>query len=150
MFKRNRKRVLALGTVAVLVVAGAAYAYFTTTGSGSGTATTGSTAAVTINGAASTTLYPGTTSPVSFTVDNPSPGTQRVGTIHLSGVTFDTGHATCSAGDYTMPDVVENQSVVSGNGIALTVGGTVTMAAQPTVSQDACQGATVTLHFTSN
>ena len=69
-----RKRVLVpMGLVAVLVVAGAAIAYFTTTGSGTGSATVGSSSAVTLHGTAATTLYPGTTSVVNFTVDNPSP-----------------------------------------------------------------------------
>ena len=58
-----------------------AYAYFSTTGSGTGTATVGSSSTVTLHATVTSSLYPGTSSPVSFTVDNPSSGAQRVGTI---------------------------------------------------------------------
>ena len=81
-FIATKKRTLtALAAVGALVVAGVAYAYFTSTGSGTGTATVGSSSTVTLHATISTTLYPGSSSPVSFTVDNPSSGAQRVGTI---------------------------------------------------------------------
>src|SRR5207302_10600248 len=99
-----RKRVLiSVGIVSLLIVAGAAIAYFTSTGSGTGTATVGSSSAVTLHGTAASTLYPGTSSSVSFTVDNPSPGTQRVGTIPLASVSTDAGHSGCVVTDFTMP-----------------------------------------------
>lgn len=144
-----RKRVLVLSTVSLLVLAGVAIAYFTTTGSGTATATVGTSSAVTLHGAAATTVYPGTSSSVSFTVDNPSSGTQRVGTIHLASVTTDAGHSACVVTDFTMPDVVANQSFPAGNGQAVTAAGTLTMA-NTGVSQDACQGAPLTLNLTSN
>ena len=133
----------------VLAVAGIAYAYFTSGGTGTGSATVGSTQAVTLHGTATTTLFPGTSSTVSFTVDNPSPGTQRVGTIHLASVATDAGHSGCVVTDFTMPDVVANQSFPQGNGQAVTVSGTLTMA-NTGVSQDACQGAPLILNLTSN
>lgn len=145
-----RKRVLVpMSLVAVLVVAGAAIAYFTTTGSGTGSATVGSSSAVTLHGTAATTLYPGTTSVVNFTVDNPSPGTQRVGTIHLTSVSTDPAHSGCVTSDFTMPDVVANQSFANGSAQAVTSTGTLAMA-NTGVSQDACQGAPLTLNLTSN
>jgi hypothetical protein len=59
----------------------------------------------------------GTSSPVSFTVDNPSSGSQRVGTITLSSITVDVGHSTCSTTisggnpDFAMPAVGRQQSL---------------------------------------
>lgn len=152
MFKMSRKLAITLGTIAVLAVAGAAFAYFSTTGSGTSSATVGTSAALTLHGTAATTLYPGTSSTVSFTVDNPSSGSQRLGTITLASVTTDTTHTTggCVLSDFTMPDVVSNQTFASGTGQTVTATGTVTMAAQPTVNQDACKGAPLTLNFTSN
>ncbi len=145
-----KKRVLVpISILAALIVAGAAIAYFTSTGSGTGTATVGSTRAVTLHGTAATTLYPGTTSSVSFTVDNPSSGTQRVGTIRLVSVATDAGHSGCVVADFTMPDVVANQSFPSGNAQAVTATGTLTMA-NTGVAQDACQGAPLTLTLSSS
>jgi hypothetical protein len=151
----NRRFKAALGGVAVLAIAGAAYAYFTSSGSGTGTATVGSSSTVTLHGSIGSSLYPGSSSTVSFTVDNPSSGSQRVGTISLSSITVDAGHSTCSTAisggnpDFTMAPVTVNQSFPSGNGQAVTPTGTLTMN-DTGVNQDPCQGATLTLHLTSN
>jgi hypothetical protein len=145
-----RKRVLLpFGGVVVLIVAAVAIAYFTSSGSGTGSATVGSSSAVTLHGTTASTLYPGTSSSVSFTVDNPSPGTERVGTIQLASVTTDAGHSGCVMTDFTMPAVVANQSFPSGNGQAVTATGTLSMANSAS-NQDACQGAPLTLNLTSN
>jgi len=150
-FRLTRKRTLiALAAAGLLALAGVAYAYFTSTGSGTGAATVGSTQAVVLHGTTATTLFPGTSSTVTFTVDNPSAGTQRIGTIHLASVTTDAAHTPgCVTTDFTMPDVVLNQSFPSGNGQSVTATGTLTMA-NTGVSQDACQGAPLTLNLTSN
>lgn len=148
----SSKLKVALGaTVATVAISGAAFAYFTTTGDGTGTGTTGTSTALVIHGTAATTLYPGTSSTVSFTVDNASPGHQYVNTITLTGVTTDSAHTTagCAVADFTMPNVTAAQDVPSGNGTAITATGTITMA-NTGVSQDACKGAPLTLHLTSN
>ena len=151
----TKKRVLALAAIGVLAVAAGAYAYFTSTGSGTATATVGSGSAVTIKGTVSSNLYPGGSSPVTFTVDNPSSGAQRVGTITLASISVDAGHSTCSKAitggnpDFAMPAVVVNKTYGTGNGQAVTPTGTLTMN-DTGVSQDACQGATLTLHLTNN
>jgi hypothetical protein len=151
----TKKRALALVALGVLAVAAGAYAYFTSTGSGTATATVGSGSAVTIKGTVSSNLYPGGSSPVTFTVDNPSSATQRVGTITLASIAVDAGHSTCSkviggaTPDFTMPAVVVNKTFASGNGQAVTPTGTLTMN-DTGISQDACQGATLTLNLTSN
>jgi len=152
----TKKRVLgALVPLCALAVAAVAYAYFTTTGSGTATATVGTSSAVTLKGTVTGNLYPGSSSPVSLTVDNPSSGKQRVGTISLEKITADAGHASCSvvitAGnpDFTMADVVVNKTFAPGNGQTVTPGGTLAMN-DTGVNQDACQGATLTLTLKNN
>jgi hypothetical protein len=151
----TRKRVLALVAVGTLALAAGAYAYFTSTGSGTATATVGSGSAVTIKGTVGSTLYPGGNATVTFTVDNPSSASQRVGTITLASIAVDAGHSTCSKvltggnPDFAMPAVAVNKVFASGNGQTVTPTGTLTMN-DTGVSQDACQGATLTLNLTSN
>jgi hypothetical protein len=151
----KQRLMAALGGLCVLGIAAAAYAYFTTTGSGTATATVGTSSAVTLKGTVTGNLYPGSSSPVSLTVDNPSSGKQRVGTISLEKITADAGHSSCSVvitggnPDFTMADVVVNKTFASGNGQAVTPGGTLTMN-DTGVSQDACQGATLTLTLKNN
>jgi hypothetical protein len=152
----TRKRALvALACTCSLVAAGAAFAYFTTSGSGTGTATVGSSSAVTLHATVTASLYPGGSSPVTFTVDNPSSGSQRVGTVSLASITTDAGHSTCSTTitggtpDFTMPAVAVNKVFASGSGQSVTPTGTLTMN-ETGANQDACQGASLTLHLTSN
>ncbi|MBS1863767.1 MAG: hypothetical protein JSS68_18890 [Actinobacteria bacterium] len=151
----RRRAVFALTTALLVVLAGGAYAYFTTSGAGTGTAAVGSSSAVTLHATVTGSLYPGSSSPVSFTVDNPSSGSQRVGTISLSSITVDASHSECSTvitggnPDFTMPAVAVNHSFPNGNGQAVTATGTLTMN-ETGVSQDKCQGATLTLHLTDN
>ena len=152
----NRKRaVIGLASVCVVAVAAFAYAYFTSTGSGTATATVGTSSAVTIKGTVSGNLYPGASSTVTLTVDNPSSGKQRVGTVSLEKITADAGHSTCSVvinggnPDFTMADVAVNKTYGPGNGQAVTPTGSLTMN-DTGVNQDACQGATLTLSLKSN
>jgi len=145
----TKKRLLVLAVVAAVAAIGTtAFAYFTTTGSGSGSATVGTSSAVTLHGTAASTLYPGTTSVVNFTVDNPSAGHQYVATIHLVSVTTDAGHSSCVTTDFTMPDVTVNQDFPNGSGQSVTPTGTLTMA-NTASSQDGCKGAPLTLNLSS-
>lgn len=152
----NKKRALAaFACVGALAIAGVAMAYFTSSGSGTGTATVGSSSAVTLHATVTSNLYPGTSSPVSFTVDNPSSGSERVGTITLGSITVDAAHSTCSTTisggnpDFSMPAVTVNHAFGNGNGQSVTPTGTLTMN-ETGANQDACQGATLTLHLTNN
>jgi hypothetical protein len=78
-----------------------------------------------------------------------------VGTISLASITVDASHSECSTvitggtPDFTMPAVVVNHSFANGSGQTVTPGGTLTMN-DTGVSQDKCQGATLTLHLTDN
>ena len=65
----GRKRVVGvISTIAVLGIAAGAYAYFSTTGAGTANATVGTSSVLTIHGATSGALYPGTTTAVTLTV----------------------------------------------------------------------------------
>jgi hypothetical protein len=146
---KKRRALVAFGVAGAIVAVGVAFAYFTTTGSGTGSATGGTGSAVTIHGTAATSLFPGTSTTVSFTVDNPSQGAQRVNAIQLESVTTDAAHSACVMSDFTMPSVTVNQTFPNGNGQAVTATGTLSMA-NTALNQDACQGAPLTLHLTSN
>jgi len=151
----KKRAFVALGCTCALAVAGIAFAYFTSSGSGTGTATVGSSSAVTLHATISSSLYPGSSSPVSFTVDNPSSGVQRVGTVSLASISVDSGHSTCSTTitggnpDFTMAAVPVNQVISPGNGQSVAATGTLSMN-ETGLNQDACQGATLTLHLTNN
>jgi hypothetical protein len=170
----GRKRVVGvIGAIAVLAIAGAAYAYFSTTGSGTGTATVGTSSVLTIHGSTSGALYPGTTSAVTFTVDNPSAGHQQLGTIHLASVgacsvawTYPGGTPTCTGttistcqssetgasdtntANWWMPDVAENQDLPTGNGQTVTTPGALKLNDLAS-AQDSCKNAFLNLNFTS-
>jgi hypothetical protein len=173
VLKKKRVRV-GLGLLVVLAFGAGAYAYFTASGSGTGTASVGGNSPLTIHGSSAQTLYPGTTSTASFTVDNPSSGHQQLGTIHLASVKACVGTGsswngtTCSNGgteatgcesveagntdsntaDFWMADVPSGQDFGSGSGQTVTATGTLKMNDLST-SQDACQNANLTLNFTS-
>ena len=156
MLRLTKKRaILGAATVCALVLAAGAYAYFTSTGSGTATATVGSSTAVTLHGTIAGNLYPGSSSTVTFTVDNTSTGSERVGTISLTKIQPDASHSTCSTvitgekPDFTMAPVAVNKSYAPGSAQAVTPTGTLTMN-ETGVSQDACQGATLTLTLASS
>jgi hypothetical protein len=152
----KKKLILGAATVCVLAIAAGAYAYFTSTGSGTATATVGSGSAVTLHGTVSGSLYPGSASTVTFTVDNPSAGKQRVGTISLTKIEPDAGHSTCvttvgeEAGKaFFMAPVAVNSTYGTGNAQAVTPTGSLQMR-DTGANQDGCQGATLTLTLASN
>jgi hypothetical protein len=89
-FTKRRIAVLASLLVAAIAAVGG-WAYFTANGSGSGTATVGTSSNLALHGSTSGTLYPGSTVSISFTVDNPGTGSERLGTIYLAGVKACTG-----------------------------------------------------------
>jgi len=148
MFKLTKKKLVA-GVVAAGIIAstGVAYAYFTTDGSGTGSATAGHASTLTIHGTAEDSLYPGTSTTVDFTVDNPSPGHQQLGTIHLDSVTTDAAHSACVMTDFTMSDVVANQDFATGDNQDVTLTGTLNMANNG--NQDHCKDAPLTLHLSA-
>jgi hypothetical protein len=165
---RSRKA-LAFALAGSLAIVGAAVAYFTTSGSGTGTATVGTSSALTIHGTTTSTLYPGGTTPVSFTVDNASSGNQQLGTVHLASVvacdtalvagacpsghtiatcvSSETGASDTNTANFYMADVVSNQVFPAGNGQSVTATGTLKMN-NLNSSQDSCKSANLLLNFT--
>lgn len=141
----RKVKVAAGAAVASLAITGAAFAYFTTTGTGTVSGAVGTSTALTITGTSASTLYPGTTSVVNFTVNNPSTGNQFVTTIILDSVT--TGVVGCDPSWFTMPNVTANQDIAAG-GEAITATGLLTMA-NAAESQDDCKLATLTLNLSS-
>jgi hypothetical protein len=170
----SKKHIAVLTTVAVIGVAGAAFAYFTSTGTGSGSATVGTASNLTVTGTSATTLYPGTNSTVSFTVNNPSSGHERLGSITLTAVhactgasstwtgsacsnsgteqtsceSFDTS-ASSATDNFSMPVVAVNTDFGPGNGQSISQTGTLAMN-DLSSSQNSCQGASLTLSFTTS
>lgn len=170
----TKRRTLLAGAVVVLLTAGAAVAYFSTSGSGTGTAAVGTSSALTLHGTVGSTLYPGVSGTVSFTVDNPSSGHQQLGTIHLATVkacvgagsswngsscsnsgteastceSVETGSSDTNTANFWMADVVSSQDFGNGNGQPVTATGTLKMN-DLSSNQDACKNANLTLNFTS-
>lgn len=176
VLKKKRVR-LSLGLLLLLALAGGAVAYFTATGSGTGSASVGTVTvpSFVIHPTSASTLYPGTSSTVSFKVDNPSPGHQYMSTIHLASVkacnpgawngtncgtggtevaceTVETGASDTNTDDFWMPDVTVDTDFASGNGQTVTpTSGTPTLTMNDlNSSQNACEGANLTLNFTSS
>lgn len=156
--------------VLVLIVAGVAYAYWTANGSGSGDAAAGTDAGVTIDGVAFSggpatdgTLYPGATVDVAFDVTNDSANSavnvHRVVADATHGdsngiETSDTGclsswfsysgsELAASPGEH----IAASDTFSAGAGAGTGNGGTLSMTDESAANQDACKGATITLHL---
>lgn len=153
MRKLMRKRILVpVAAIAALALAGIAFAYFTASGTGSGTATVGSAAGVTITGVSfDSTLYPGGSTTVRFTINNTSRDTAvQVGKVvadtsaGTNGITATSLAAGCDASWFTFADVPVNASIPAGTSVDET--GTLSFAESRT-NQDACQGASPVLNL---
>lgn len=156
MFHFTKKRAIIMAVVGSLALGAGAYAYFSSPGSGTGTATTGTTQTVEIthtNISELGLLYPaGPARPVEIDVKNPGAGPQYVSKVRLDNITSDKGQA-CNVSSsganaaFTMADV----DVLATLGADATVHKSGTIAMNDTqVAQNGCQGAELTLHFSSN
>jgi hypothetical protein len=166
----TRRRVAALSAVSVVALAGVAYAYFSASGSGTGTASVGTSSALTLHGSSSGSLYPGTSTTVTFTADNPNSGKAEVGTIHLASIvacntafsggscpsghevttceSVETGSSDSNTANFWMPDVAVNAEVAAGSAQSITPTGTLTMN-DLSSSQDTCKNVNLLLNLTS-
>jgi hypothetical protein len=151
-----KKKLIAGAAVAALALGagGAAFAYFSANGAGTGSATVGSSTAVTLAGTITGTLYPaGAPAGVSVLVTNGGSGSQLVGAVTLASITTDATHSSCDLSvsgtnaAFTMADIAVNTTLTASASTTKT--GTLQMN-DTGVAQDACQGAPLTLHFTSN
>jgi hypothetical protein len=146
MRKLVRKRIIVpVATIAVLAVAGVAVAYFTSSGTGSGTASVGTVADVTISPVTiATTLYPGGSSSVNFTINNSSDTAVKVGKVVADSPAITGLPDGCLAADFTFADVTVNDTVPAHG--TLDGSGTLKMT-NSNISQDACQGQSPVLHL---
>ena len=141
-----KTRNVAALTIAALAFAAAGLAYFSATGSGSGSAHLFNLQGLAVSSAApSSELYPGGSSDLAATVDNPNPTPVHVHSFVLgpSGITND--KPGCGAGDVAFDGPVTNGGddfVFPPGDSALTLPNAISMS--PTAA-DACQGATFTV-----
>lgn len=152
LFSTKKRTVGVIAAGALLVAtAGGAYAYWTTTGAGTGTATTASeNGTLTLHGHLADGLAPGNSTEVTFTADNPGTSSLYVTSVHLAAVTVDENHAGCEVADFSMTDVSSGTRVLAETtGQALQGSGELVFA-DTGVNQDACKGAEITLHLTSD
>jgi hypothetical protein len=147
-FKNKRVKTV-LGVVMALVVAGAAVAYWTGVGSGTAAGTVNSGGTISLSGTVAAGLAPGLNKAVSLTATNATTSAIKVGTVHLDSVLVDAAHSTCVVADFTMADVVEDQSIAAGaSNAALANSGSLVLA-NTAVNQDACKNAILTLTLSS-
>lgn len=146
---KNKRVRTALCLVMALVIAGGAIAYWTGAGSGSGSATVGSGGTISLTGTVAAGLAPGLNKAVSLTATNAGTSAIKVGTVQLVSVAADAAHPTCNVADFTMADVVEDQSIAAASSnVALANSGSLVYA-NTAVNQDACKNATLTLTLSS-
>ena len=149
---RKRRVVVAaaVSVIALLAVIGG-YAFWSLGGSGTATTDVGSTGsgAVTLTATIPTGIYPGGTKAITYRASNTNATDVSVGTVSVTGITADTGHATCNVGDFSVAPTAQNVVVSAGaSNAALPNTGTLVYA-NTAVSQDACKGATLTLTLSS-
>jgi len=156
MRKFTRKAIaVTVGTVVLLSGAGVAFAYWTNSGTGTGTAATGTNVPITLTQTSTVTaMAPGIAAQaLSGTFNNTNAGPVFVKTV-VATVTA-TDKSGCTAADYTIAGTSVVQGAAAGAGAQVPVGaaGTwsgLTIAFNSTASnQDACQGAVVTIGYTT-
>lgn len=153
------KRAIAVTVVGALAVIGSgigAFAYWSTTGTGNGTASVGTATAVTITPITfAATLYPGATTGVTFTVNNPSTTTS----VKVGQVVIDTSVATgapngisglsgnCLAADFVFaPSSTLSYTIAPSSSVT---DATATLMLKNTaLNQDDCKNAAPVLHLT--
>jgi hypothetical protein len=155
MFQFTKKRAVVMAVVGSLALSVGAYAYFTADGSGTGSATSGTSSAILISqfGSLAAPLSPGGAGQtVVIDVQNPGAGSQHVASVHLASITADETHPTCDVSSstanpaFTMADVPVG-TILAGQ--TRRVSGALRMN-DTNADQNSCQGAVLTLNFTSN
>jgi hypothetical protein len=156
-FINKKTGVVAAVMAVILAISGIAYAFWTTSGTGDGSATAGSAGNFTVTVTLAGGSYPGdgpTGAAVSGTITNNTSSALEVHTISAdtvgfgpTGVTFDSGHSGCLPADFTFTGTVTGgtQTLAASGGNAAYTGKLVM--AESGINQDACKGATITLHL---
>jgi hypothetical protein len=150
-----RKPLVATAVVGgILAVSGtAAFAYWTATGTGSGTATTAAASTdltITQTAFAGSALVPGgAAQSVSGTIGNTNTFGVPV-TSFTATVKVDDSHSPgCDAAWYSVTTLAAATSPVPAGG-SVAFNGKVQLLDQPSINQDACKGATITLTYKAN
>ncbi|HEU0104108.1 MAG TPA: hypothetical protein VFR07_17470 [Mycobacteriales bacterium] len=143
--RRKKITLIATSSVAAVALSGVAFAYWTSTGNGTDNATTGTAEVVTINQLSNPTAMGPGVAPQSldgdFTTANPAFVGQVTATV------TGTNQVGCGPTDYTIVQpTVTNAEVVTGT----TWGGGSIAFNNKLTNQNACQGALVTIGYTSN
>jgi hypothetical protein len=153
-FIMAKKAITLLATlVAVAVGAFGAYAYFTASGSGTGQQTVGSASTITLSSSTGAALYPaGGNVAVTVGIANPGSGGQFVNVISGSVATDTNGTAGTTAddclGSWFEVDPVTYANTVAAGGTASA--NTVVRMNDSGTNQNACQGDSLTINWSSN
>jgi hypothetical protein len=141
----TRKRVSLLVAVAVAIGATVGiYAYFTAPGAGTGSATVGTASDILLSGDTVGDLYPdGPDVNVTVDVENPGEGSQHVDTI--SGEVQDSG--LCLGSWFEVDSITYDATIEAGGSDSAD---TVVRMIDSATNQDACQGAELTIDWSSN
>jgi hypothetical protein len=144
-FLKSKKGIALLATmIAAVVAAVGAYAYFTANGEGSGSATVGTSDTIALSSDLVGDLYPdGADVPVTVDITNPGSGSQYVDTI--SGTVEDNG--ACLGSWFEVDDATYDGTLAAG---ASDSANTNVRMIDSGSNQDACQGLTLTINWTSN
>lgn len=154
----GRKKRIIITTAAMLAIGGgAAFAYWSSVAEQNAVVESTNTSAeftITVGALASNVLSPGgPTQSVSFTVNNPGSGVQKVNAVAVTvadedGILWDSG-AGCSHADFAITAntlvATELLSGTSANGAV-----TLQMINRPGVDQNGCKGVEVPLHFVAS
>lgn len=149
-FNKKSALIAVAGVVFAFSASGAAYAYWTATSTGSATGTAGTAVGVVITGTVVGSPYPGGNNVVTFTAANANTSPVKIGTV--SDTAIDSNADACDAliADFSFADVVEDYLVPAGaTAQALPVNGSLVYAYSPSVNQDACKNAVITLTLTA-
>ena len=156
----NRRQRIAAGVTALVLVGSgtAAFAYWTSTGQGTGSgSTTAGASNLSITGDVSTALYPGQAAQnFTATVTNNADNNAQVAGLTAYVTTDKSG---CDGSDYLVNGSVSSQAspvALTWTAVDLAKGeskdsaNTIQFNNKADVSQDACKGATLTLHYAAN
>jgi hypothetical protein len=157
MHLTKTKKLAGLTAALVLVGGAVAFAYWTAGGSGTGTASTGTTAAITVNQTSVVTaMGPGVAAQsLSGTFDNDNDGPVFIATVTAAIGEITGGGPTCEATDYTLSNPVSdvNAEVPAGTGVGswgATDTPTIAFNNKSDENQDDCKNATVEIVYTAS
>lgn len=141
---KRRAVFAAIVVVALAIASGVAFAYFSSSGTGTGSAAVGSSTGIVLSSDNVSGLYPGGSDvTVAVHVNNPGSGNEYVNQI--SGAVADNG--TCLGTWFQVDPIAFAQNVTHGATVNTS---TKVRMLDSGSNQDACQGKTMTINWSSN